>query len=513
MRLIRRNGHWIIALFGVACLAWAAGVMAQKTVAPPENPREVSRGIASGHELSAAFSHVAKEAVPAIVSIESQGRAPRQAFRGNDENNPFGENSPFGDMLRNDPRFRDMFRGGRMPRGGEMPRTQSMGSGFIIDPSGIILTNNHVVEDAEHVKVRLYDGREYVASDIKTDPRTDVAILRIKPEGKLHALKLGNSDATQVGEWVLAVGSPFRFESTVTAGIISAKGRGPGIAEREDFLQTDAAINPGNSGGPLLNLHGEVIGINTAISSRSGGYEGIGFAVPINMARWVTDQLQAKGSVSRAYLGVGMVPVNQEVSEKFKVPFGSGVLVEKVFPDSPAALAKVEPDDIIVKLDGKLVHSARELQGAVEQLQIGKKYPLVVLRKGKEVDLTIEAKEMPRDYSMTQLRDGRNNGSPRFNELGVSVEELTPEVARQIGDRNLTGVLITDVDEDSPAAWAGLRDGMVISRVGEKEIRNVDEFKAALKGASLEKGFSMQVHTSRGRSRTVEIRPEKSGAK
>lgn len=512
MRHIRRNGHWIIALIGVASLAWAAGVMAQKDPKPSpatEKPHtgEVTRGIVGGHALSAAFSHVAKEALPGIVSIEVVGKAmPRSAMRGFEDL----ENSPFGDMFRNDPRFREFFRNRPQQRGGEpreAPRTQAMGSGFIIDENGVVLTNNHVVQDAETVKVRLHDGREYVASEVKTDPFSDVAIIRIKPDGKLHALKMGNSEATEVGEWVLAVGSPFGLDLTVTAGIISAKGRGPGIARREDFLQTDAAINPGNSGGPLLNLNGEVIGINTAISSRSGGYEGVGFAVPINMARWVTDQLMATGAVSRAYLGIAMTPVSHEESQKLNVPFGRGVVVQEVSPDSPAASAKLEADDVIIKLDGKDVRGTRELQSLVEQLKLGSKYPLTVLRKGKEVTLTIEAKEMPKDFAMTQrrIRGGENS----YTELGFSVEELTPEVAEELGDKNLTGVVVAQVAEDSPAYWGALREGMVITKVGDKDVKNPAEFKAAMKGASVEKGIQLQVRTQRGKSRTIVIQTER----
>ncbi|MCH7685205.1 MAG: trypsin-like peptidase domain-containing protein, partial [Planctomycetes bacterium] len=216
------------------------------------------------------------------------------------------------------------------------------GSGFIIDESGVIVTNSHVVEGAEHVKVRLHDGREFIATDIKQDPRSDIAILHIDaPGGLLKPVRFGNSDQMQVGDWVLAVGSPFGYDLSVTAGIISAKGRGPRINEREDYLQTDAAINPGNSGGPLLNLNGEVIGINTAISSRNGSYNGIGFAVPINMAQWVIQQLVAEGKVTRAYLGVKMQPIDAALSRSLKIPIGEGVIVAEL-----ARLARLPVDSI-----------------------------------------------------------------------------------------------------------------------------------------------------------------------
>ena len=273
MRIHPVHRNWIVAVLAALLLVGAAVGMAQ---------RESGRGAAVNtaadeHELSSVFRHITKQALPSVVSIETIGKAvevTRSPF--------FDERSPFRRFFENDPQLREFFE--ELPRQ-QLPPSHGMGSGFIIDPSGIILTNNHVVRNAERVKVKLQDGREFVATDVKTDPRSDVAIVRIEADRPLPVLPLGNSDRIEIGDWVLAVGSPFGLQGTVTAGIISAKGRGPGIASREDFLQTDAAINPGNSGGPLLNLNGEAIGINTAISTRSGGYDGIGFAIPINMAK------------------------------------------------------------------------------------------------------------------------------------------------------------------------------------------------------------------------------------
>ena len=237
------------------------------------------------------------------------------------------------------------------------------GSGVIVDPSGVILTNNHVVAGGGKVMVRLHDGREFKAVDIKTDPKTDLAVLRIKGAGPLPAARLGDSSKVEVGDWVLALGEPFGLEGTVTAGIISAKGRGLGITDREDFIQTDAAINPGNSGGPLVNLDGEVIGINTAISTSTGGYQGVGFAIPIDLAKWVGGQLVQYGKVHRAYLGVIIQPVTQPLAEQFKVKVHQGVLVTEVQPDTPAAKAGLKAGDIILEFAGKPVSSPRELQG------------------------------------------------------------------------------------------------------------------------------------------------------
>jgi serine protease Do len=409
-----------------------------------------------------------------------------------------GEAGPFGDLFRNEPGLRDFFRF-RSPL--PFPRTQGHASGFIIDRSGVILTNNHVVADAEQVKVKLSDGREYVATGVKGDARSDVAILRIKAEGELVPLRLGNSDAVDIGEWVLAVGSPFGLDLTVTAGIISAKGRGMGIAEREDFLQTDAAINPGNSGGPLINLDGEVIGMSSAIASRSGGYEGIGFAVPINLARWVADQLTSKGSVTRAYLGVMAQQVDQELARQFKIPVGRGAIVTQVTPGSPAAAAKLEAGDVILRVDGKAVNGSRELQGLVEKLHIGRKYPLIVLRHGKELHVDLEVKEMPREYTLAGAHDseGPETVEPgKFGDLGLDVADLTAEAARQLGYKEATGVAITSVKPDSPAAAAGLHDGMLIEKVGQRRVTTVAEFREALKEVSLEKGVLLLVRSPRG---------------
>ena len=234
-------------------------------------------------------------------------------------------------------------------------RPSGIGSGVIIDPSGIILTNNHVVDGAGKIMVRLHDGREFEATDVKRDPKTDLAILRIKGAGKLTAVKLGNSDDAQVGDWVLALGDPFGLEGTVTAGIISAKGRPLG-ATRANFIQTDAAINPGNSGGPLVNLDGEVVGINTAISSNNGGNQGVGFAISSNLAKWVSQQLIANGTVKRAYLGVAIQPVDPDLAKQFGVETMQGVVVADVQPDTPAAAAGVKPGDVIVEFAGKAGH-------------------------------------------------------------------------------------------------------------------------------------------------------------
>lgn len=501
MRLIRRDGHWILAFVGVMCLAFAAGVMAQRqpllTTPDGKDSPAVAHARAEANELSMAFRHAAKDALPAIVSIETVGRSAQVRGQQVDPEEFFGENSPFGDFFRNDPRLKDMFRN-RAPR--QMPRSHGMGSGFIIDSSGIVLTANHVVVDAEKVKVKLHDGREFIASDIKTDARTDVAVMRIKADGRLPTIKLGDSDAVEIGDWVLAIGSPFGLDATVTAGIVSAKGRGPRITEREDFIQTDAAINPGNSGGPLINLNGEVVAINTAISTRSGGYDGVGFAVPINLARWVADQLVERGSVTRAYLGVAIQPVDNDLSKDFNVPVGKGAVVTQVMPDSPAAAAKLEPGDLVLKLNGKDVHGPRDLQGIVERLKVGNSYPMQIVRDGKEMTVNVQMKEMPSEYALAGDRLLKEKPAPKtedkpdsVNELGIEIQALTPELAKEFGYKNdVSGVLIASVKDGSPAESRGLREGMVIEKVGSQPVTSPAEFKQAME--SLAKKPTVRLH-------------------
>ncbi len=508
MKFIKRNGHWIVALLGVVSLAYSAGQMQARLPGLPGATAADSHAVAEARNLSSAFRDAAKTALPAIVSIETKGKSMQVSGQ---EANPEDllEGSPFGELFKRDPGMRDLFRRGQPQR-----RTPShgMGSGFIVDASGIILTNNHVVADAETVKVKLHDGREFIASEIKTDPRTDVAILRIHADGKLPTVKLGNSDIAEIGDWVLAIGSPFGLDATVTAGIISAKGRGMHITEREDFIQTDAAINPGNSGGPLVNLNGEVVGINTAISTRSGGYDGVGFAVPINLAHWVADQLIERGTVTRAYLGVAIQPVDSELSKQFGVPVGHGALVTDVRPDTPAANAKLEAGDLILKFNGKEIHGPRDLQGVVERLKTGSKYPMQIVRDGKEMTLDVTAQEMPKDFSLASDTVGphRNQAAPEspkadsYSDLGIEIEAAKSDVLQKLGYQGeIAGVLVTEVKPDSPAAEAGLREGMLIAKVGPHKILSPADFREALKSVSLEKGILMLVRTPRGGSHVV----------
>ena len=441
-------------------------------------------------DFSEAFRAVAREVSPAVVLIEARGPARRA---GRQSGGMEGFALPPG--LENDPnmqRFFEQFQEQAVPRArrrqqqNQAPR-EAMGSGFIIDSSGVILTNSHVVEGADEVLVRLMDGREYVATDIKTDPTSDVAVITIDADN-LTPAAVGDSDATQTGDWVVAIGSPFGLETTVTAGIISAKGRSPEINKREDYLQTDAAINPGNSGGPLVNLSGQVIGINTAISSRGGGNDGVGFAIPINMAKWVADELVAHGSVQRSFLGVGIQPLSAAVAREMGVTPGAGALVNNVFADTPAAAAGLQVGDVILKVAGNDVTGPVQLQGLVEQLTAGKSFDFVVLRDGKRQPLGVTVAAMPSEYGETVVAKSAGRQAPaaeNFDTLGLEVAPLTDDVRQQLGyDSDATGLVVTNVTPGRAAARAGLEAGLLIERVGKQSVSNVKDFKAAVEADS-----------------------------
>lgn len=480
----------------VAVLAAGAGIgLAQK--APDRSGPVVAHNEIA---LSTVFRDVSKEVLPSIVSIETRGKA-TQLTNGS----PLGDDSPFKEFFGDDPRFNEMFKNRQKDQGQrKMPGTRGTGSGFVIDASGLVMTNAHVVRDAEEVKVRLQDGREFLATDVKTDPRTDVAIVQIEGADGLKALPLGDSDQMQIGDWVLAVGSPFGLELSVTHGIISAKGRGPGIAEREDFLQTDAPINPGNSGGPLVNLRGEAIGMNTAISTRSGGSQGVGFTIPINMARWVANQLKEHGEVKRAYLGVSIQPVDHQLARQFHAEAGHGAIVNQVVPGSPADGATLKSGDVIVQLNGLKIDSPKTLQGVVEQLTVGKKYPMIVLRDGARTELQVEAREMPKDYSRDVFaRNGSNEDDSSSKEeaptdmLGLSVQNMTADLGKQFGISETTGVVVTAVEDDSAAERVQIRPGDLILEVNRKKVVNVAEYADAMKSASLKDGVLLLVKSGK----------------
>jgi serine protease Do len=484
----------------------AASITAQAP--PPAAPP--AEAISQANTLSDAFRNSAEKVMPAVVSIrnevqprlaKSDGRAPREGRPQLPKG--FGDQLPKG--LELDPFLRKFFE--ELPEGGQFeipsrPR-QSSGSGVIIDPEGIILTNNHVVTGGGKVTVRLHDGREFVATDVKTDPNTDLAIVRVKASNSLPSATLGNSDQLRIGDWVVAVGQPFGLENTVTAGIVSATGRAVGITKYDEFIQTDAAINPGNSGGPLVNLKGEVIGINTAISSSSGGFQGIGFAIPVNVAKWVGNQLAKDGKVHRAFLGIGIQPMDQNLASQLNLPTSNGALVTDVQPDSPAAKAGFQPQDVIVEFAGAKINSPRNLQALASRSPIGSSQPVTVIRDGKRVELHVTLREAPANYGERVVRPTEATGegestTKQYDKFGLQVGPLTGDVARQLGIATTSGVVITAVEDGSPADKAGLAPSMVITQVGKKPVKSVAEFEAEVKNASPEKGLLLLVRSDEG---------------
>ena len=488
----RTAGLIAVTLAAGALLSWTLiariGWGQQNASAPAGD----AQAIEQAQSLSRAFRAAAKHVLPTVVEVRttvkpSESSIDRQ-FR---SENPF-EGTPFEDFFGDDLPGFDFRRIPRVPRPG-------LGSGVIIDASGIVLTNNHVVADADEVTVQLGDGREFDVKDVKTDERTDLAVLRLDTNQRLPAARLGDSDQLEIGDWVLAIGNPFELEQTVSAGIISGKGRSLGAVRRARFLQTDAAINPGNSGGPLVNLNGEVVGINTAIFSRTGGSQGVGFAIPVNLAKWVTPQLIKQGRVARAYLGVSIVDVDAELAEQLDVPLNGGVMIEHVSDGSPAEESGLREKDVIVTFDGRKIRTTADLQELVERSAADSRHELKILRDGKSQTVGLVLKAMPEDFETSmlesRLRDDRAISSEFYHDeqLGLMVKNLTKAFAEQLGYEGLSGALIVDVEHDRIAAEAGLREGMLITRVGDRPVKNVGDYRAAMKEESLEGGIALEV--------------------
>src|SRR5436190_4894167 len=441
----------LASVLAVGSAAFVYSESGAKTAAPgapagkPAVPLSAGEKQAVSHAmtLSEAFRAASDRVLPAVVSIQhtTEAKLVKREVRPNAKGR-----SGLPKEFQNDPLLRRFFGedgNGGFPGSDEVPDMHSMpqsssGSGVIIDKSGIVLTNNHVVAGGGKIVVKLHDGREFEASEVKTDPNTDIAVVKIKAGGEVPAAVMGDSDVMRIGDWVLALGQPFGLQDTVTAGIISAKQRNVAITKHAEFLQTDAAINPGNSGGPLVNLEGEVIGINTAINSTSGGNQGVGFAVPVNVAKWVSSQLLKDGKVHRAYLGVGIQPVTQDLAGQFGLKTPSGALVTDVFPDSPAAKAGIQPQDVIVEFGGHTIASSAQLPAIAGRTPIGSKQPVVVLRDGKRVELSLTLREQPANFGARTESEDRGGDEPQtetpsknFDKLGLEVAPLSADVAKQ----------------------------------------------------------------------------------
>lgn len=469
-----------------AVLNWSQ-VVSQATYAIERGQAKASeKQLAVASELSQAFQHVARALRPSVVSVSSVRRVQVSGpqIRGFDSQIPEDFRRFFGN---DDILGRFFFDVPSAPRGFEQ---HGLGSGVIVSSDGYILTNNHVVEGADEVTVTLSDQRQLPAEVVGTDRATDVAVLKVETTG-LYPAKLGDSSSLQVGEWALAIGSPFGLDQTVTAGIISAIGRANvGITEYEDFIQTDAAINPGNSGGPLVNLQGEVIGINTAIASRNGSYQGIGFAIPGEMAQLVMENIISHGTVRRGFLGAYIQPLNQDLAKSFGFDSTEGVLIGDVADDGPAANAGLQEGDIVVRFNGEAVTSAPQLRNAVAATSPGSQVSLDIYRQGKRDKVTVTIGELDEE----QVAVTRSGRGATTDKLGLSVEMLTSEFARRLGmDENAGGVVVTQVEPSGFAARAGIRPGDLIVSIDANEIMSVADFRDAVSEHDPKQGIRMQV--------------------
>lgn len=476
MKKIRLTGlGWLALLAMVTTTAVTAFPLKDAPeAAPVQAVPAKDRPITTLKDLNRAFIEIAKAATPSVVTVSTE-----KYYRMRQMMNPF---DPFG-----------MFGQGNQ-RGQERQfKQQGLGSGVIISSDGYILTNNHVVAQADSISVRLGDGRRLRARVVGSDPKTDVAVIKIEATG-LAAVPIGDSDSLQPGEMVLAIGSPLseNLAHTVTQGIVSAVGRSNiGLADYEDFIQTDAAINPGNSGGALVNLNGELVGLNAAIVSQSGGFQGIGFAVPINMAIRIKDALVNGGRVVRGYLGVSIQDITEQIAGALKLKSTEGALIGDVADNGPASGAGIESGDIVTEIDGKRIVNSTQLRNQIASMAPGTKVTLSILRNGEEREFSVTLAELPSDLARADVPEDVQQL------LGFELTALNRQLAEKYDlNPKLDGVLVTDIDDQSSAYEAGLRVGDLIRAVNQRRITTVAEFNDALKGAR--KGDTVLLRVNRG---------------
>ena len=446
-------------------------------------------GVESLRKTSKAFASVAREVSPSVVFIQVESKV---AVNNSQFNSPFGPGSPFGNDEFLKHFFGDQFPGfpkGQQPESPQKERRAiGQGSGFVFTTKGrkssgksYILTNNHVIENAEKITVKFQNGREFEAKVKGRDPQSDVAVLEIE-SGKLPALTFSDSTQLEVGEWVVAIGNPFGLSHTLTVGVVSAKGRtSVGINAYEDFIQTDAAINPGNSGGPLVNLDGKVVGINTAIFSRSGGYMGVSFAIPSNLAQQIAYQLIKKGEVTRGFLGIIIQQITPELAESFNVKPGRGIIISQVNDKSPAKKAGLRQGDVIVEFRGKPVKEVGNFRNQVALVPPGSREKLVILRNGKRKIVNITIGKLSEEDKLAAVEPQSTE------EIGLTVQTLTSQIAKQFNVKPGKGVVVTQVQPNSIAAMGGIKTGMVILEVNQKPINSAAEFKREIKKSSAKK--------------------------
>ncbi|MBM4134637.1 MAG: DegQ family serine endoprotease [Nitrospira sp.] len=465
-RRIQTRLGWLAGAALLSALAFWAGDYTPASLASDAAPQLASTTPAPP-VAGNGFAQIAKSVTPAVVNITATASRTSR-----------GRETDLRDQME------EFFGHPGRPRGPVPPGERhgdghgGVGSGVIVSPDGYIVTNNHVVEGAQELAVTLPDKREFRGKIVGTDPKTDLAVIKVDGHD-LPFVPWGDSSQLQVGEYVLAVGNPFGLNSTVTLGIVSALGRGRmGITQYEDFIQTDAAINPGNSGGALVNQAGKLVGINTAIISQTGGYQGVGFAVPVSMARPVYDSLVATGKVVRGYLGVGIQDLNQELAKSFDLKEAKGALVSNVAEDSPAEQAGLKQGDVIVGYQGAPIEDAVVLQRKVTRTPVGTKVPVQVVRNGKAMDLTVTVGEQPGDVRVASAEPATDHAL-----AGLAVQGLDPKTARDLGLSGKTqGVLVVEVDPDSVVARAGIAPGDVIREINKQPVKSVQEFEKIASG-------------------------------
>jgi serine protease Do len=422
------------------------------------------------------FAGLVEKLKPSVVNISTTSVVQTKGFS---FPSPFSEKNPFEEF------FKGFF--------GEVPqqefRQHGLGSGFVISEDGYIVTNNHVIDRAKDIQVTLAGGERYEAEIIGRDPKTDLALLKINPKEKLPAVRFGDSNKLRIGDWVIAIGNPFGLGHTVTAGIVSAKGRVLGLGNYDDFIQTDAPINPGNSGGPLFNLEGEVVGVNTAIVA---GGQGIGFAIPIDMAKNVVEQLKTRGKVVRGWLGVLVQQITPEIAEGMNLKEPRGALVADVTAGGPAEKAGIRRGDVIVGLNGHRIENISELTSTIAMTPPHTQLKLEVIREGKEKEITVVVGEL----SEETVGKMEETGKETEERLGLSVEEINPQIAGRFNLSEEKGVVITDVIPGSIADQAGFQQGDVILEINRKTVRNINDYKSAME--RLEKGRSTIFLVKRG---------------
>ena len=470
-----------LVLSGTFVAVFSTGAVGSPTSSAVSTPRSTVQPGQSDSQAGGGFAHVVKAVRPAVVNIT----ASRVMGTG------FPQTPDLPDWFKPGPQDKHFFGTPPFPNPRQEPRGMGMGSGVIVSPDGYVVTNHHVVEGAKTVTVALLDKREFTGSIVGSDPQTDLAVIKIQGDN-LPFIPWGDSAQLDVGDYVLAIGSPFGLHSTVTQGIVSAKGRGGmGITQYEDFIQTDAAINPGNSGGALVNIHGELVGINTAILSRTGGYQGVGLAIPANIGQHVYSSLITTGKVTRGFLGVGIQDVTPDLATSFNLDRPAGAIVTEVREESPADRAGLQRGDTIIRYEEQPIANPRDLQRVVTTTPIGTEVTMVVVRGGKEQSLHATIVARPVDQQVASAQQPGDESSL----AGVTVEELTPRLAKQLGvGHTMTGVVVTGVRMGSRAEKAGLVQGDIIREINHESIQSLKEFRQTVKTLPNEQTILLFIH-------------------